>query len=46
MPEAVHAAEGAGVGGEEIRPIGEYGEKEALGDGMAEKMSDDSTGGG
>jgi len=32
MPEAIHASECIGVQGEEVCPIGEYREAEALGD--------------
>ena len=35
VPEAVHALAAAGVGGEEVGHIGEYGEGKALGDAMA-----------
>ena len=46
MPEAVHTLEGTGVGGEKVGPIGEYGEEKALGDAVAQKWPDASTGRG
>ena len=46
VPEAVHVFAGAGVAGEQVGPLGEYGEEKLLGDGVAEKRSDASAGGG
>jgi len=46
VPEAVHTLEGTGVGGEKVGPIGEYGEEKALGDAVAQKWPDASTGRG
>jgi len=40
VPEAVHASERGVVWGEEVRPIGEYGEEEAAGDAVAKEGPD------
>ena len=34
MPEAVHASERDGIHGKQVGSVGEYGEKEAVGDAM------------
>ena len=43
-PEAVHTAEGTGLGAEEVGPIGEHWGKEALADAMEFKPPDAGTG--
>jgi len=37
MPEAVHASDGVGVGGEEVGTVGKYGKEEAMGDAVAQE---------
>jgi len=40
VPEAVHTCERAGIGDEQIGPVSEDGEEEALSDAMVQERSD------
>jgi len=46
VPEALHASERSVVWGEEVGSVGEHGEKEAVGDAVAEERSDAGPQGG
>jgi len=46
VPETVHASERGGVRGEEVGPIREYGEEEAVADAVAEEGPNASPWGG